>query len=128
MKILADTHTFLWFVTDAPQLSAKAKMILEAQDTDRFFSIASVWEIAIKTSLGKLTLRKPLEEFLPEQLAANRFTLLNIAAEHAFRIVRLPSHHRDPFDRMLVAQCLAENLPLVSSDDALDAYGIKQLW
>ena len=128
MKILADTHTFLWFVTDAPQLSAQAKMILEAQDTERFFSMASVWEIAIKTSLGKLTLRKPLEEFLPEQLAANRFTLLNIAAEHAFRVARLPLHHRDPFDRMLVAQCLAENLPLVSSDAALDAYGIKRLW
>ena len=128
MRILADTHTFLWFVTDAAQLSAKAKTILEARDTERFFSIASVWEIAIKTNLGKLTLRKPLEEFLPEQLAVNRFTLLNIAAEHAFRAGRLPLHHHDPFDRMLVAQCLAENLPLVSSDDALDAYGIKRLW
>ena len=128
MKILADTHTFLWFVTDAPQLSAQAKTILEAPDTERFFSLASVWEIAIKTSLGKLTLRKPLEEFLPEQLAANRFTLLNLAVEHAIRVARLPLHHRDPFDRMLVAQCLAENLPLVSSDDALDAYGIKRLW
>ena len=72
MKILADTHTFLWFVTDAPQLSAKAKTLLEAQDTERFLSLASVWELAIKTSLGKLTLRKPLEEFLPEQLAAKR--------------------------------------------------------
>ena len=128
MKILADTHTFLWFVTDAPQLSAKAKTILEAPDTERFFSLASVWELAIKTGLGKLTLRKRLEEFLPEQLAANRFALLNIAAEHAFRVARLPLHHRDPFDRMLVAQCLAENLPLVSSDAALDAYGIKRLW
>ena len=128
MKILADTHAFLWFVTDALQLSAKAKTLLEAQDTERFFSIASVWEIAIKTSLGKLTLRKPLEEFLSEQLAANRFTLLNISAEHAFRVARLPLHHRDPFDRMLVAQSLVENLPLVSSDDALDAYGIKRLW
>ena len=128
MKILADTHTFLWFVTDAPQLSARAKTILEAPDTERFFSRASVWELAIKTGLGKLTLQNRLEEFLPEQLAANRFTLLNFAVEHAIRVARLPLHHRDPFDRMLVAQCLAENLPLVSSDDALDAYGIKRLW
>ncbi|MEW6158515.1 MAG: type II toxin-antitoxin system VapC family toxin [Verrucomicrobiota bacterium] len=128
MKILADTHTFLWFVTDASQLSAKAKTLLEAPDTERFFSLASVWEIAIKTSLGKLTLRKPLEEFLPEQLAANRFNMLNISAEHALRVAQLPFHHRDPFDRMLVAQSLAENLPLVSSDNALDAYGIKRLW
>jgi PIN domain nuclease of toxin-antitoxin system len=128
VKILADTHTFLWFVTDAPQLSAKAKTLLEDDETERLFSIASVWEIAIKASLGKLTLRKPLEEFLPEQLAANRFTLLNISVEHAFQIAHLPLHHRDPFDRMLVAQCLTENLPLVSSDAALDAYGIKRLW
>ena len=128
MKILADTHTFLWFMTDAPQLSAKAKTRLEAQDTERFLSLASVWELAIKTSLGKLTLRKPLEEFLPEQLAANRFSLLNISVEHALRVARLTLHHRDPFDRLLVAQCLVENLPLVSSDDALDAYGIKRLW
>lgn len=128
MRILADTHTFLWFVTDAPQLSVKAKTLLEAPDTERFFSLASVWEIAIKTSLGKLTLRKPLEEFPPEQLAANRFTLLNIATEHALRVASLLWHHRDPFDRMLVAQCLTENLPLVSSDDTLDAYGIKRLW
>jgi PIN domain nuclease of toxin-antitoxin system len=69
-----------------------------------------------------------LEDILPEQLAANRFDLVNIAAEHALRVARLPFHHRDPFDRMLVAQSLAENLPLVSSDDALDAYGIKRLW
>ena len=128
MKILADTHTFLWFVTDAPQLSTKAKLILEAPDTERFLSIGSIWEIAIKTGLGKLALRKPLEEFLPEQLAINRFTLLNLTTEHAFRVARLPLHHRDPFDRMLVAQCLAENLPLVSSDATLDAYGIKRLW
>jgi PIN domain nuclease of toxin-antitoxin system len=127
-EVLADTHAFLWFVTDAPHLSVKAKGLLEAQDTERFFSIAGVWEIAIKTSFGKLTLRRPLEEILPEQLAVNRFTLLNISAEHAFRVVRLPLHHRDPFDRMLAAQCLVENLPLVSNDDALDAYGIKRLW
>jgi PIN domain nuclease of toxin-antitoxin system len=128
VKILADTHTFLWFVTDAPQLSAKAKTILEDEETERFFSIASLWEIAIKTSLGKLALRKPLQEFLPEQLAVNRFSLLNISVEHAFQIARLPLHHRDPFDRMLVAQCLTENLPLVSNDSTLDAYGIKRLW
>ena len=111
-----------------PAIERAGEEILEAPDTERFFSLASVWELAIKTGLGKLTLRKPLEEFLPEQLAANRFTLLNIAAEHAFRVGRLPLHHRDPFDRMLVAQCQAENLPLVSSDAALDAYGLKRLW
>ncbi len=74
-------------------MSAKAKTLSEAPDTERFFS---VWEVAIKSSLGKLTLRKPLEEHLPEQLAVNRFALLNISAEHALRVARLPLHHRDP--------------------------------
>jgi len=97
VKILANMHTFLWFVTDAPQLGAKAKTLLEDPDTERLCSMASVSEIAIKTGLGKLTLRKPVEEFLPEQLEANRFTLLNIGTEHALRIARLPMHHRDPF-------------------------------
>ena len=127
MKILADTHTFLWFVTDAPQLSAKAKMLLEDQDTERFFSMASVWEIAIKTSLGKLTLRKPLEEFLPEQLAANRFTLLNISAEHTFRVARLPMHHRDPFDRIIIAQAIVEGFTVITDDGFFKYYEVPIL-
>lgn len=128
MKLLADTHAFLWFVTDAPQLSAKAKTLLEAQETERFLSVASIWEIAIKTSLGKLVLGKPLEEFMSAQLAINRFALLNISIEHALHVARLPLHHRDPFDRLLVAQSALENLPLLSNDHALDVYGIKRVW
>ena len=128
MKILADTHAFLWFITDAPRLSTKAKALLEAQDTERFLSVASVWEMAIKSRLGKLTLRQPLDEFLPAQITANRFGLLDITAGHALRVAQLPLHHRDPFDRLLAAQCLAENLTLLSNDEALDAYGIHRLW
>lgn len=128
MKLLADTHAFLWFVTDAPQLSAKAKALLESPDTERFLSIASIWEMAIKASLGKLTLRNPLEEFISEQLSLNRFTLLNISAEHALQTARLPFHHRDPFDRLLIAQSITEKIPLLSNDNALDAYGITRIW
>ena len=84
--------------------------------------------IAIKTSLGKITLRKPLEEFLPEQLASNRFTLLNISAEHTFRIVRMPLHHRDPFDRMLIVQSKIEGMPLISVDALFDLYEVNRVW
>lgn len=128
MKFLTDTNAFLWFITDSPRLPVKAKALLESRDNERLLSIASVWEIAIKTSLGKLTFRKPLEEFIPEQIAINGFTMLDIAVAHALQVARLPFHHRDPFDRMLVAQCLAEGLPLVSCDAALDAYGVQRLW
>ena len=128
MKFLTDTNAFLWFITDSPRLPGKAKALLESRDNERLLSIASVWEIAIKASLGKLTFRKPLEEFIPGQIALNHFIILDLSVAHALQVARLPFHHRDPFDRMLVAQCLVESLPLMSSDDALDAYGVQRLW
>ena len=128
MKFIADTHTFLWFVSDSPQLSPAAKKLFESPDSERFLSVASIWEIAIKTSLGKLVFDKPLEQFLPEQIALNYVRLLDISLSHALRVSNLPLHHRDPFDRMIVAQGLVENLPILSSDGALDAYGVKRIW
>jgi PIN domain nuclease of toxin-antitoxin system len=128
VRFLTDTNAFLWFITDSPRLPVKAKGLLESRDNERFLSIASVWEIAIKASLGKLTFHKPVEEFIPEQIAINAFTMLDISVAHALQAARLPFHHRDPFDRMLVAQCLAEGMPLVSSDNALDAYRVQRLW
>ena len=128
MKFIADTHAFIWFVTDSPQLSASAKKLFESPDSERFFSMASIWEIAIKTNLGKLSFDKPLEQFLPEQIALNYIRLLDISLSHALRVSTLPFHHRDPFDRMIAAQSLAENLPVLSNDNALDAYGVKRIW
>lgn len=96
MRFLTDTNAFLWFITDSPRLLVKAKALLESRDNERLLSIASVWEIAIKTSLGKLTFRKPLEEFIPEQIAINDFTILDISIAHALQVARLPFHHRDP--------------------------------
>ncbi len=128
MKFIADTHAFIWFVTDSPQLSAPAKKLFESPESERLLSIASVWEIAIKTNLGKLSFDRPLEQFLPEQIALNYVRLLDISLSHALRIANLPIHHRDPFDRMIVAQSLTENLPVLSNDNALDAYGIKRIW
>ena len=97
-------------------------------EVERLFSIASIWEIAIKTSLGKLSFDKPLEQFLPEQIAANDARLLDISLSHALRVANLPFHHRDPFDRMIIAQSLTENVPILSDDKAFDAYGIKRIW
>ncbi|MEI9959749.1 MAG: type II toxin-antitoxin system VapC family toxin [Limisphaerales bacterium] len=128
MKFIADTHAFIWFVTDSPQLSSPAKKLFESSDSERFLSIASIWEIAIKASLGKLSFDKPLEQFLPEQIALNYIHLLDISMTHALSVAKLPLNHRDPFDRMIVAQSLLENLPVLSNDPALDAYGIKRIW
>jgi PIN domain nuclease of toxin-antitoxin system len=128
VKFIADTHAFIWFITDSEQLSPKAKTLLEASESDRVLSVASVWEMAIKTSLGKLSFNKPLEQFLPEQLSLNYFRVLDISVEHALRVAGLPLAHRDPFDRMIVAQALTESLPILSNDSALDAYGIQRLW
>jgi PIN domain nuclease of toxin-antitoxin system len=128
MKFIADTHAFIWFVTDSPQLSGEAKKAFEASENERVLSVASIWEIAIKASLGRLSFDKPLEQFLPEQFALNHVRLLDISTAHALRVANLPFHHRDPFDRMIIAQSLTENLPVLSKDDAFDAYGIKRIW
>ena len=128
MRLLLDTHAFLWFVAGDTTISKHARALIEDEANDKFVSLASLWEIAIKTSLLKLQLRNPFQEFIPEQLARNGFQILMLTVEHTLKVATLPFHHRDPFDRMLVAQCLVENLPLLSNDEPLDAYGIQRLW
>ena len=128
MKFIADTHAFIWFVTDSPQLSVQAKELFESPESERVLSMASLWEIAIKASLGKLSFNKPLVKFLPEQITLNYIRVLDISISHALQVGALPFHHRDPFDRMIIAQSLVEDLPILSSDTAFDAYGIKRLW
>jgi PIN domain nuclease of toxin-antitoxin system len=108
MRVLLDTHTFLWFITADAQLSSAAESAIRRPDTDAFLSIASVWEIAIKVSLGKLPIPLPLDTFIPEQLRLNRITLLSIEMQHAFEVARLALHHRDPFDRIIIAQAQVE--------------------
>ena len=128
MNILLDTHTFLWFVDDDPRLSQPARALIESQDSQPFLSAASLWEIAIKISVGKLTLKQPYETFIPQQLTVNGIGVLNIAMEHTAAVATLPFHHRDPFDRLLVVQSKIEDMKLVSADPAFDAYGIKRVW
>ena len=128
MRLLLDTHTFLWFIAGSPDLSVAARALIENPANESFLSVASAWEMAINVSLGRLTLAHPVEQLLPAQLAANGIALLPIDLRHTLRVSSLPFHHRDPFDRMLVAQSLVEQMPLVSVDAALDAYGIRRLW
>lgn len=127
MKLLLDTHAFLWFIEDNPRLSVDAKALLES-DAELLISTASLWEIAIKTSIGKLTLTQPFETFLPQQLELNNITILSIELAHLAIVSALPFYHRDPFDRLLIAQAMNEQLPVVSADTAFDAYAIERLW
>lgn len=128
MKYLLDTHTFLWAISDAKELSKKAKKIFLNSDNSLFLSMASIWEMAIKYSLGKLTLTQSLKHFIPEQLHVNNITMLNIEFQHIIKVASLPFHHRDPFDRLLVAQALVDRITLLSGDDILDAYKIERIW
>lgn len=127
MKLLLDTHTFLWFIDDNPRLSVRAKSLLES-DADLLLSVASLWEIAVKVSTGKLTLAQPHDAFVPQQLADNEVEILPISLAHLGAVSSLPFHHRDPFDRLIISQAMVEQLPVVSMDAALDAYSVRRLW
>jgi len=128
MRLLLDTHAFLWFVLNDAKLSSTARGVISDPLNAVAISPASYWELAIKVSLGKYQLSAPFQLFMEQQIAVNRFEILHILVSHAAALTTLPLHHRDPFDRLLVAQAIAEQIPLVSGDAALDAYGIQRLW
>ena len=128
MRLLLDTHTFVWFIEGNSSLSPRARLLIENKSNQLFLSVASLWEMAIKFSLGKLYLGQPFDTLVPQQLHANTIDLLGIEWDHIIKVAALPFHHRDPFDRMLIAQALTERLPIISIDATLDAYGIIRLW
>ncbi len=128
MKVLLDTHTFLWWIADDPQLSSRARQIMEAADTEPFLSAASGWEIAIKSRLGKLKLPADLSRFVAQQLHINAIQGLPIQMAHALHVATLPDHHRDPFDRMLVAQSQLELLPILTGDPLVAQYAVTVIW
>jgi PIN domain nuclease of toxin-antitoxin system len=128
MKLLLDTHSFLWFVLDDPKLSTLAKSLIENRENQRLLSKASLWEIAIKQSIGKLRLSLPFTSFITQQLNLNEIQVLNIAIEHLAVVSTLPLHHRDPFDRLMIAQAVSENISILSVDSSFDAYPIQRLW
>lgn len=127
-RLLLDTHAFLWWVADDPNLTAAARAAITDVSNTCYLSLASCWEMAIKSSLGKLRLTRPVGRFLSEQLAANGFPLLNIELRHAATVENLPFHHRDPFDRLLIAQALTEKLTMVTAESVFADYGVPLLW
>lgn len=128
MKLLLDTHAFLWFIMGSANLSGNARAVIENHSNEILISVASLWEMAIKVSLGKLILSAPFDDLIPAQLNLNGIGLLNISLDHVSLLTTLPFHHRDPFDRLIVAQAIVEKMPVVSIDAAFDAYPTKRLW
>ncbi len=130
MKFLLDTHTFLWLINElySFKLSETVKKLFLNPENQFYLSIASVWEIAIKVSLGKLDIVQPIDPFISEQLQKNGIHLFNIRFQHAIKVAELPFHHRDPFDRLIIAQSLVEDIPVLSKDEVFDDYEIQRIW
>jgi PIN domain nuclease of toxin-antitoxin system len=128
VKILLDTHAFLWFIAGDSQLDVYARQLIEEPGNERYLSVATVWEITIKSSLGRLTIPTPPSTLIREHVWANAIDLLAITAEHFDTLHTLPYHHKDPFDRLLIAQAMHEGMLLITKDPAFDAYGVQIAW
>ncbi|MGO8947168.1 MAG: type II toxin-antitoxin system VapC family toxin [Ktedonobacterales bacterium] len=128
MRALLDTHTFFWFLDDNPRLSATAKTVIVDGSNEILLSMASLWEMAIKISLSKLSISSPFGPYISQQLSANTIGILDISLAHVAAVIALPFHHRDPFDRLLIAQAQIEQIPLISVDTVFDAYAVRRLW
>ncbi|MBX7073259.1 MAG: type II toxin-antitoxin system VapC family toxin [Pirellulales bacterium] len=128
MRVLLDTHTFLWAGLNSPKLSEHARAIFDDPAAQVSVSVVSLWEIAIKLGKGTLNLSEPFEPFVNRVLQELVVDRLPIKMPHLNCLTSLPYHHRDPFDRLLIAQALAEGVPLLSADAELDAYGLQRIW
>lgn len=128
MDYLLDTHALLWIVTESPLLSPLARDIYLNPEKNIFVSMATVWELSLKSSSGKLFFAKPLDEFVEEHIKGNDIQLLNIELPHIVRLEKLPFHHRDPFDRLIIAQLIENNLTILGADEIFDRYGVKRIW
>ncbi|HLC16269.1 MAG TPA: type II toxin-antitoxin system VapC family toxin [Thermodesulfovibrionia bacterium] len=127
MSFFLDTHAFMWFVNGDPILGNEAKKIIESIDNQNFISVASLWEIAIKINIGKLSLSKPYN-YIKQQLEDNHVAILPIDFNHTLQLVSLPLYHRDPFDRLIIAQAIVENMTIITKDDNFKNYPIKIIW
>ncbi len=128
MRLLLDTHALLWFLENEARLSENARHAIENETNEQMVSMVSGWEIAIKDSLGKLKLPIPYEEFFPKQIEQLGFSILPIIPRHLHELIKLPFHHRDPFDRLLIAQAKAEDMTMITCDESMGAYDISLLW
>jgi PIN domain nuclease of toxin-antitoxin system len=128
VRVLLDTHAFLWWISDDSRLSDRAKEIIGDGSNELYFSAASGWEISIKAGLGRLEVPEDLEPFIADQLSRNAIQALPIYLRHALHTRTLPDHHRDPFDRILVSQAVLEELPLLSADPLVSSYPVEVVW
>jgi PIN domain nuclease of toxin-antitoxin system len=128
MRLLLDTHAFLWWVNNDSTLSSAARTAISNERNECYLSMASCWEMAIKTSIGKLRLNTTIERFIPDELANNDIKLLAVDFKHVAKVENLPFLHRDPFDRLLVAQALIEKMTFITADAIISDYGVKRLW
>ena len=128
MRALLDTHAFLLWISESPKLSGGAREFMADENNELLFSVVSGWEIAIKVGVGKLGLPDVPAKFLAGQISVNGMEVLPIYFDHALRVAVLPDHHQDPFDRLLVAQALVEELPVVSGDGAISRYPVETIW
>ncbi|HEY6330538.1 MAG TPA: type II toxin-antitoxin system VapC family toxin [Blastocatellia bacterium] len=128
MRLLLDTHTFLWYTVGDPRLSSVARAHIDNRSNERLLSVASVWEIAIKVSNGKLALSGGLDQFIKDQLRRNWIQLFSITLAHIVRVSVLPFYHRDPFDRLLIAQALEEGICILGDDARFDDYNVPRIW
>ena len=128
MHTLLDTNSFLWFISGSDRLSNNAQNFIADSSNELVLSVASLWEIAIKISLGKLELLRPFEQLMREQLRENAIDILPIKLAHLSKMIDLPFHHRDPFDRLIIAQALTEGFPVISSDTIFKNYVVEVVW
>jgi PIN domain nuclease of toxin-antitoxin system len=128
VRFLLDTHSFLWFLSGDKRMSSTARTLIGDSDNEALLSKASLWEIAIKAGLGKLSLAKPFAELIPEQLRENAIEVLPIEVKDLALVADLPFHHRDPFDRLILAQAIARRLPIVGKDPEFVKYAVELLW
>ncbi len=128
MNLILDTHALLWFLDDDSLLTGAARNLIEDPTNRKFVSIATCWEIAIKAGLKKLDLGESAATFLPRELAGNNFDLLGINLRHVTFVEKLQQFHKDPFDRLLIAQAIVENMSIISRDAVFDSYGVNRLW
>ncbi len=128
MKVLLDTHTFLWWNTEDPQLSMRAREVIADGENEVFLSAASVWEIVIKTAKGKLILPEAPASYITSRMSLYRFRPLPVQISHAAHVYELPPHHADPFDRLLITQSQLESMPLVTKDEEIRRYAVEIIW
>ncbi|MCF3609786.1 type II toxin-antitoxin system VapC family toxin [Planktothrix agardhii 1033] len=128
MRILIDTHVFIWWTSDSQKLSFTVYNLLTNPKIQVILSVVSIWEMQIKLSLGKLQLKTALPELVEDEVKQNKIELLPLDLSHIYALSNLPNHHRDPFDRLLIAQAKSEELVIISIDEKFDGYDIERLW